>query len=208
MRLGSLEPNIITPQFIEKILSFPNFCPQFHLALQSGCEETLKRMNRRYTPAHYKSAALALRNAIPDCAITTDIIVGFPGETEEEFALSLRFAKEMEFAQAHVFAYSKRAGTKAAEMPNQVPNAEKSRRSRLMIETCALSKEHFLQNHIGKTLPVLFETGENGGFEGFTPDYTKVLVKSGEDLHGKIIETLITGCDGEVCFGSIYINIY
>jgi threonylcarbamoyladenosine tRNA methylthiotransferase MtaB len=203
VRLGSLEPNIITPEFIECVLSLPNFCPQFHLSLQSGCDKTLSRMNRRYTQDKYRSAVLALRQAIPDCAITTDIIVGFPGETQDEFAQSLEFAKEMNFSQAHIFAYSKRSGTKAAEMPDQIPKAEKARRSRIMIETCDVSKEHFLQNHIGKTLPVLFETGENGGFEGFAPDYTKVIVKSGADLHGKIIDTLITECDSDVCFGTI-----
>lgn len=203
VRLGSLEPNIITPEFIDCVKSLSNFCPQFHLALQSGCEETLKRMNRRYTPDRFRKAVAALREALPECAITTDIIVGFPGETNEEFEKSLNFAKEIGFAKAHIFAYSKRAGTKAAVMPNQVAKAEKVRRSHLMIEACAKSTEEFLQSHVGKTFPVLFEAGEKGTFEGFTADYSKILVKSDIDLHGKIIDTLITGVSDEGCLGNI-----
>lgn len=203
VRLGSLEPNIITPEFIDCVKSLPNFCPQFHLALQSGCGETLKRMNRRYTPDHFSSAVKALREALPGCAVTTDIIVGFPGETEDEFQISLNFAKEIGFAKSHIFAYSKRAGTKAASMPNQVSKAEKARRSRVMIEACAETAEKFLQNHVGKTVPVLYEAGHDGSFEGFTADYSKVLVKSDTDLHGKIIDTLITGVSGEECLGKI-----
>jgi threonylcarbamoyladenosine tRNA methylthiotransferase MtaB len=203
VRLGSLEPNIITEEFIECASSMPNLCPHFHLSLQSGCESTLVRMNRRYTPERYAQAVEALRRAFPGCAVTTDIIAGFPGETDEEFLQSLEFAKRINFAQAHIFAYTKRTGTKAAEMPSQVSKLEKNRRSRLLIEACAQSHEQFLKQHVGKTLPVLYEAGENGGYEGFAPDYTKVVVKSRTDLQGKILDTLITGVDGSDCIGEI-----
>lgn len=203
VRLGSLEPNIITPEFIECVTSYKNFCPQFHLALQSGCGATLRRMNRRYTPEQYRNAVHELRHALPGCAVTTDIIVGFPGETQEEFNESLAFAKEMEFSQAHIFAYSKRSGTKAAVMPDQIPKAEKAARSHSMIEACAESKLKFLQSHVGGTYSVLFETGEDGNYEGFTPEYVKVTVHSDENLHGKILNTAITDCGAEECTGTI-----
>lgn len=203
VRLGSLEPNIITPEFIECISSYSNFCPQFHLALQSGCGETLRRMNRRYTPDRFREAVRMLREALPGCAITTDIIVGFPGETQEEFNESLDFAKEIGFSQAHIFPYSKRTGTKAAVMKEQIPKAEKNRRCHIMIEACGESKKRFLQSHVSKTVPVLYEKGENGGFEGFTPDYVKVLINTDKDIHGKILDTLITGVGGDECTGDI-----
>lgn len=203
VRLGSLEPNIITPSFIDCVVSLENFCPQFHLALQSGCAATLRRMNRHYTPDQYRKAVAALRKAFPAPAITTDIIVGFPGETQEEFQESLDFAVEMEFARAHVFPYSKRAGTRAAEMSGQVPKSEKARRSHLMIEACGKSRERFMRSHIGKTVPVLFETFNNGCYEGFAPDYTPVKVKAQSDLRGKIIDAHITGCDSEACIGDV-----
>lgn len=203
VRLGSLEPNIITKEFISCVLSLKKVCPQFHLALQSGCDETLRRMNRHYTTQHYRSAVAALRENIPGCSITTDIITGFPGETPEEFSASLGFAREIGFAKAHVFPYSKRAGTPAAVMANQIPKAEKSRRCREMIETCAVSREQFLKNHIGKDYPVLFEKGEDGWFEGFTADYAPVRVKTGDSLHGKIAFTHIDGVSDDACTGKL-----
>jgi threonylcarbamoyladenosine tRNA methylthiotransferase MtaB len=203
VRLGSLEPNIITPSFIDCVVSLKKVCPHFHLALQSGCDATLHRMNRRYTTGRFREAVLSLREAIPGCAITTDIIVGFPGETDEDFEKSLTFAREMSFSQAHVFPYSKRAGTKAAAMPEQVAKTEKARRSRLMIETCAESRRLFLQSHVGKTIPVLFETASDRVFDGFAPDYAPVKVKTDDDLKGKIKDTIITGCDSDACLGSV-----
>lgn len=201
VRLGSLEPNVVTPEFIACVTSNKKICPQFHLALQSGSAATLSRMNRRYTPERFREAVSALRAAIPGCAVTTDIIVGFPGETEEEFSQSLAFAREMRFSKAHVFPYSKREGTKAAAMPGQVQKAEKARRCRLMIEACAQFHEFFLRSHVGLTVPVLFESRENGLFEGFAPDYAPVRVRSGEDLHGRIVYTAVEASDGEACFG-------
>ena len=203
IRFGSLEPNVITPGFIDCVRSLDKVCPHFHLALQSGCEQTLRRMNRRYTPQRFREAAAALRQAFPGCGITTDIIVGFPGETQEEFAQSLAFAHEIGFSQAHVFPYSKRAGTKAAAMPDQISKAEKSERCRIMIDTCRASQHAFWQAHIGKSMPVLFETGHDGVFEGFAPDYIPVKLRSGIDLAGQIAQTLITDYDSEGCIGVV-----
>lgn len=202
VRLGSLEPNVITPEFIGSVLALKKVCPHFHLSLQSGCEATLKRMNRKYTKDRYREAVELLRSHIPSCAVTTDIIVGFPGETEDEFSESLSFIREIGFSQAHVFPYSKREGTRAAAMPDQVSKAEKNRRVHLMSEAAAISREKFLKAHVGNTYPVLFEAGENGGFEGFTPDYTPVRVNSEKDLHGKIVDTIIIGFDDDGCFGN------
>ena len=203
IRLGSLEPNVITEEFVETVIALKKVCPHFHLSLQSGCAATLKRMNRRYTPERYREAVELLRERIPSCAITTDIIVGFPGETEEEFNESLRFAREIGFSQAHVFPYSKREGTRAAKMPGQISKAEKARRGHIMAEECRKSRAKFLESHVGKTYPVLFEAGENGGFEGFTPDYVPVKVNTEKDLHGKIVDTKITGWNADGCFGTV-----
>lgn len=201
VRLGSLEPNIITPEFIECIKSLPQFCPQFHLALQSGCGVTLKRMNRHYTPEHFRGAVKALRNAIPFPGITTDIIIGFPDESEEEFEESLNFAKEIKFTQGHVFPYSRRDGTPAAKMPNQVPKHVKNERCHKMIEVCTKTKEEFLKSQIGTTVSVLFETGVDGIFEGYAQNYTPVKIKTSENLQGKILKVLITEHKDGFCLG-------
>lgn len=201
VRLGSLEPNIITKDFIDCIKKLPNFCLQFHLALQSGCAATLKRMNRRYDPEQFRTAVKALRENLESPGITTDIIVGFPGETDDEFKVSLDFAKEIAFTQGHIFPYSKRDGTPAAKMPGQISKAEKAARCHRMIDVCAESKEAFLKSQIGRTVPVLFETCHDGVFEGFAPNYAPVKIKTGENLQGKIIDTLITGCEDGFCIG-------
>jgi len=203
IRLGSLEPNIITEDFIRRIKRCDKLCPHFHLSLQSGCEATLQRMNRQYTPAHFERAAGMLREAYPGCGVTTDIIVGFPGETAQEFEQSLEFVSSIGFSQGHVFAYSKRTGTKAAEMPCQVDKTEKSRRSRLMTEACAHSKQAFLNGLAGQTLPVLFEEGRDGSFTGFAPNYASVRVVSEINLRGKIMNVSITGADTLGCSGNL-----
>jgi threonylcarbamoyladenosine tRNA methylthiotransferase MtaB len=203
IRLGSLEPNIVTDDFLSRIKRCEKLCPHFHLALQSGCEATLRRMNRRYIPARFAQAVGKLREAYSDCGITTDIIVGFPGETQEEFAQSLAFVGTTGFSQGHVFSYSKRSGTKAAEMPDQVNNAEKSRRSRLMSEACARSKQSYLESLVGQVLPVLFEEEHDGVFGGFAPNYAPVHVHSQSDLQGRILNIEITGVTGGECCGKI-----
>ncbi len=203
VRLGSLEPDHISDTMLERLKAQDKFCPQFHLSLQSGCDATLKRMNRHYDTAFYTDLVTRIRKMFPDAAITTDIMVGFAGETEEEFEQSLDFAKETGFAKAHIFAYSRREGTVAYRLPNQVSKAEKSRRSRLMLEVTGQSEEEFLKSQIGKTYEVLFETEENGGFGGYTPNYTRVVVSSQKPLCGKIESIKITDAFKDYCIGEI-----
>lgn len=202
VRLGSLEPERLTPPVIQRMQRQEKLCPQFHLSLQSGCDGTLRRMNRHYTAAEYREIVGNLREAFPGCAITTDIMVGFPGETEEEFAASLAFAQEIGFAKAHVFAYSRRPGTVADRAPDQVSAGEKEARSRRMIAAMEESRQAFFRGQLGQRVPVLFERAvEPGVYEGHTPNYTAVRVKSGEDLAGKILWTELTGAGEEYCTG-------
>ncbi|MBE6749870.1 MAG: tRNA (N(6)-L-threonylcarbamoyladenosine(37)-C(2))-methylthiotransferase MtaB [Ruminococcaceae bacterium] len=203
VRLGSLEPDHISDEMLERFKNQEKFCPQFHLSLQSGSDATLKRMNRHYDKAFYLDLVNRIRAMFPDAAITTDIMVGFAGETEEEFSESLEFLKEVGFAKAHVFAYSRREGTVAFGMPNQVTNTEKQRRSKIMLEAAAQSETAFLERQKGKTVPVLFETEENGCYFGYTPNYSRVCVKSEEDLSGEIKNVEITSCENGVCYGKL-----
>lgn len=193
IRLGSLEPNVVTPRFLERAAPLQNLCPHFHLSLQSGCEATLRRMNRRYTPEAYLAAVDALRAAFPGCAVTTDIIVGFPGETEEEFARSAAFAREAGFARVHVFPYSRREGTPAASMPGQLTGREKRARVHRMMEACEPARLAFLRAHVGRELPVLFER-DAGGSEGLTADYARVRVAGAENRAGELLPVRVTGC--------------
>lgn len=204
IRLGSLSPLAITDDFVARASRCPSLCPHFHLSLQSGCAATLARMNRRYTPEEFAEAAAKLRAAFPDCGITTDMIVGFPGETEEEFAQSLAFADQMGFSQVHVFPYSRREGTQAAAMDGQLSKAVKEHRVHLMSSLCAKTQQAFRQRFIGRRLPVLFEkcTG-NGLWEGLTPHYIPVFVQSDDDLHGLIRDVTIQGIQDTGCFGHL-----
>lgn len=203
VRLGSLEPDHISDEMLERFRKQPKFCPQFHLSLQSGCDATLKRMNRHYDSAFYRDLVQRIRKTFADAAITTDIMVGFAGETPEEFAESLKFAEEIGFAKAHIFAYSRRAGTVAYSLPNQVTNAEKSRRSALMIETTGKSEEKFLASQLEKTYEVLFETYEEGIAEGYTVNYSRVAVKSAKNLSGKIRNVKLLSYENEICYGEL-----
>lgn len=203
VRLGSLEPDHITDNMLKRLKAQSKFCPQFHLSLQSGCDETLKRMNRHYDSDFYFDLISRIRKIFDNPTITTDIMVGFAGETEEEFEKSLAFAKKCGFARAHIFAYSKRSGTVAAALPNQVTNAEKQRRARLMAEATKQSEADLLNTLCGQTVSVLFETCEDGFFEGYTENYSRACVKSNENLTGKILNVKITHCDNEKCFGEI-----
>ena len=167
VRLGSLEPEQLTPEVIARMAKQEKLCPQFHLSLQSGCDATLKRMNRHYTTAEYRQIVHNLRQAFPNCAITTDIMVGFAGETEEEFAASLAFAKEIAFAKVHVFAYSRRPGTRAYDMPGQVANKVKEDRSRQMIAATLATQRDFFAAQVGRVEEVLFEQErEKNVYEG------------------------------------------
>lgn len=204
VRLGSLEPELLTPPDIAKMASLPQFCPQFHLSLQSGCDETLKRMNRHYDTAEYRRIVENLREAFENPSITTDIMVGFAGETEEEFRKSLDFAKEIAFAKAHVFAYSIRPGTRAASMPGQLTNACKEARSAAMIAVTDETRKAFLESQIGRVEEVLFETSTaDGMYHGYTANYTPVAVPALENLCGELRKVRITAisADGEGCEG-------
>ncbi len=202
VRLGSLEPDHISDNVLERLKAQKKFCPQFHLSLQSGCDETLKRMNRHYDTAFYRDLVSRIRAVFEDASVTTDVMVGFAGETEEEFSKSLAFAKEIGFAKTHVFAYSRRRGTVAYGLPAQITRAEKAERSRRMIET-ALACEEFLKGLVGKTEYVLFETAEKGFAEGYTPNYSRVRVKSDEPHTGEILPVKIISAEKECCIGEI-----
>ncbi len=204
VRLGSLEPDHISDSMLERFKAEEKFCPQFHLSLQSGCDETLKRMNRHYDTSFYADLVSRIRKMFPDSSITTDIMVGFAGETEEEFQKSVAFLKEIGFAKAHVFAYSRRNGTVADRMPNQITKAEKTRRSRIMIEAALECEQEILKSQIGKTLEVLFETKENGFVFGYTKNYIRVGVKTHLSLEGKTANVKITSVVNDYCVGEVY----
>ena len=203
VRLGSLEPDHITDDMLARFKSQPKFCPQFHLSLQSGCDATLKRMNRHYDSTFYEDLVNRIRAAFSDAAITTDIMVGFAGETDDEFNQSLDFAKKVGFARAHIFAYSRRSGTVEAGLKNQVSNADKQARAHLMAEVTKQTEHEFLNSQIGGTYPVLFETQENDIAEGYTPNYTRVIVKSQKMLTGQILNVLIKSVQDDYCIGEI-----
>ena len=201
VRLGSLEPDFITDEVIARMKAQPKLCPQFHLALQSGCDATLKRMNRHYTTAEYADLCNRLRQHFPNCAITTDVMVGFPGETQEEFEDTLRFVGDIAFARAHIFAYSRRPGTKADRLPNQVDNSEKACRSRQMQEICDKSAAAYAARYVGKTVSVLLETPYSDGIiDGHTDTYLTVMVKT-DKPEGTLLPVRITGCKGDTLYG-------
>jgi len=192
VRLGSLEPRIITPDFCEAVRQLPNLCPQFHLSMQSGCDTVLTRMHRKYDTARYLESVKLLYATFPGCAVTTDMIVAFPGETEEEFQESLSFIRQCGFADMHIFPYSRRPGTPADKMPGQHPNAVKEARSKEAIAVAEEMSLRYRQALVGGTLEVLFEEPEDGFFTGHAPNYVKVYVH-GEKLHNQICTVTVTG---------------
>lgn len=191
IRLSSLEPRVITEDFVKRISRLKKLCPHFHLSLQSGCDATLKRMNRHYTSAEYMEGVRLLRKYFDDPAITTDVIVGFPGETEEEFKDSYEFCKSVGFFEMHIFKYSKRKGTVAEKLPNQVADSDKDRRSDLMLELGEELSHYFRARHIGREAKVLFEEKKKIAgkyyYIGHTPEYIKVAMESGENPENKIL---------------------
>jgi MiaB-like tRNA modifying enzyme len=191
IRLGSLEPRIITKEFVTITSKLEKFCPHFHLSLQSGCDETLKRMNRRYTSSEYYQTCELLREYFVKPAITTDVIVGFPGETEEEFQITKAFLEKVKLYETHIFKYSKRKGTKAADMPNQVAEQIKTKRSNLLQELNEKNQSAFEDGMMGKEVTVLLEeqvTIEGQIYnQGYTKEYVKVAVKSPIDLVNQIV---------------------
>ncbi len=202
VRLGSLEPRTITEDFCRRASALPNLCPHFHLSLQSGCDETLRRMNRRYDTERYDRSVALLRQYFPGMAITTDLIVGFPGETEEEFEKTLDFIRRCGFAQIHVFPYSIRPGTRAAAM-EQVPKSVKEERAARAGAIAAALHEEYLQSCVGKTFPVLFEQpGAPGFYTGHAPNYMEVEAP-GKNLHNCLRPVRITGVEGTLLKGEI-----
>ena len=203
IRLGSLEPDHITDFLLGKLASIPGFCPQFHLSLQSGCDRILKKMNRHYTSAEYSELAFKIRQTFPDAAITTDIITGFPGETEEDFLETLDFVKKIGFEKIHVFPFSRRNGTPAARMNDQVRNVDKIRRAHILSGTADEIRHKYFNSCIGRTFDVLFEAGENGIQNGYTPNYTPVFVKTDKLLTGSIRPVTVIKAGPDGCEGII-----
>lgn len=202
IRLSSVEPVLFTDEFVSEVSKMKKVCPHYHLSLQSGCDETLKRMNRRYTTKEYKEIVDRLRENIPNVAITTDVIVGFPGETNDEFKSTYEFLKEIELSQMHVFKYSPRKGTPAATMENQIDPQMKQLRSDKLLN---LNKENFNKfagRFIGQEVDVLFEQSiAENTYEGLTPNYIRVVVKSDKDIHGEILKVKLTDIRDEYVEG-------
>ena len=199
IRLGSLEPRTVTEAFCRRLAPFPNLCPQFHLSLQSGSDETLRRMNRKYDTARFMESVRLLRAHFPGVAITTDLITGFPGETEAEFAETLAFIRAVGFADMHIFPYSIRPGTPAAKLP-QLPKAVKESRAAAAAAVAAELHRQFLADCVGQTFPVLFEQEKEGLYLGHAPNYMPVFLK-GEGLHNQVIDVTITGLHGDGLMG-------
>ena len=203
LRLGSLEPDVIGPEDFARMAATGKVCPQFHLSLQSGCDATLRRMGRRYDTAHYLATVEEIRHRFPLAAITTDLIVGFPGEMEEDFQTSAAFARQVGFARIHVFPYSQRPGTRAAELPGQLPPEVKKRRAGELIALGEELRGAFLDRMAGTTQEVLFEEGGPEGQTGYTANYTPVTVLSLEGLQGQVRSVHLTGRQGDGCTGEL-----
>lgn len=197
IRLGSIEPLLITVEFVERLKKLEKICHHFHLSLQSGCDETLKRMNRRYTTEQFKEIVRLLRNAYSDVNLTTDIIVGFPGETDEEFNKTYQFLKEIKFYKMHVFKYSPRKGTKAAVMLNQINGDIKEERSKKLIELSDRNEIEYNKSYIGKNVEVLFEEEKDGMYKGHTQNYIMVYCQSKENFDNKIIDVVCEKAEKE-----------
>ena len=191
IRLGSIEPTIITEEFVNRLAKLDKICDHFHLSLQSGCDETLKRMNRRYTCEEFENGTKLLRKAFPKAALTTDVIVGFPGETDEEFNKTYDFLKRIAFYKMHVFKYSQRKGTKAAVMPNQVDGTVKDERSKVLLKLSDENEEKYNSEYVGETVEVLFEEKDGDFYKGHTTNYIEVWAK-GESLENVICNVNIS----------------
>jgi len=202
IRLGSLEPVIANEAFACKLSKLPKVCPQFHLALQSGCDSVLKRMRRRYDTEAYRQSVFALRKYFPDCALTTDVLCGFPGETQEEHAQTLAFCREMGFARMHVFPYSEREGTLAANMPDPVPRHVREDRARELIALGENMADAYRESQLNTVRSVLFETEKNGRSFGYTMEYMHCEAEgnfAGQTLQVKMTGLARDGFSGEVC---------
>jgi threonylcarbamoyladenosine tRNA methylthiotransferase MtaB len=206
IRIGSIDPTFFTEGVVERITALKKLCPHFHLSLQSGCDETLKRMNRHYTSEDYKEVVEVLRKHMPDVSITTDIIVGFPGETQEEFNTTYEFLKEIKLSKMHIFKFSPRKGTRAAEMKDQINGDIKEQRSAKLIDLSSKNEAGFMEKFIGREMEVLYEqihNGEADKYEGYTPNYIKVVSGSSKDIEGEIVNTKLLSIDEEFINGKI-----
>lgn len=203
VRLGSLECDQISDDALLKLSEYKEFCPQFHLSLQSGCDRTLREMNRKYDTAFYRDLVERIRRIFPDASITTDIMVGFPGESDEDFKESCDFVRETGFARSHVFIYSEREGTPAARRHDAVDKSVRAERAHIMGDICRQCERDFLKAQCGKTEKVLFETESDGYWEGYTGNYTRVKVKSAGDLEGKILPVVLTAANEDYCIGEL-----
>ena len=203
IRLGSLEPRTITAEFCQRAVKLPNLCPHFHLSLQSGCDTVLQRMNRKYDSARYYESVKLLREHFDKPGITTDLIVGFPGETEEEFQQTLDFIRKCAFSAMHVFPYSKRPGTPAAARKDQILNAVKEERAHAAAAVAAEMEENFLKQWIGQTVPVLLEEEREGAWRGYTAEYSPVAVMAEGNLHNQVCQVRLERVEQGVLWGSL-----
>ncbi|EQB88253.1 threonylcarbamoyladenosine tRNA methylthiotransferase MtaB [Clostridium punense] len=206
IRIGSIDPTFFSEGVIEKIVELKKMCPHFHLSLQSGCDTTLKRMNRHYTAEDYRVVVENLRRYMPDVSITTDIIVGFPGETEKEFNETYNFLSGIKLSKMHIFKYSPRTGTKAAEMDFQVDGNIKEQRSNKLIELNSKNEKEFMEKFLNRETDVLYEEevkGRENYYIGYTPNYIKVITHSEKDLKGKILPTKLMAVESENMIGKI-----
>jgi len=202
IRLGSLEPSLLTQEFCTRAANLRHLCPHFHVSLQSGCDATLMRMGRRYTAAEYKGYIENLRRAFPDCTVSTDMIVGFPQETVEDFLISRAFAQEIAFDTIHVFPFSARTGTPAARLPQTVPKTDKQKRARALSDTADELEILSLRARIGQTLCVLIEEVDEEGYGvGYTPQYHRVRCKASEHEVGKTVEVFCRGLEHKTLLG-------
>lgn len=202
VRLGSLEPDLLTDAILQRFAAQTKLCPQFHISLQSGCDATLRQMRRRYNTAQYRALCGKLRKLFPDCTLTTDIMAGFPGETEEDFAQSLAFVREIGFEKLHIFPYSRREGTAAAGMPGQIPKQIKEERCRALEEAAREMHAAFLHRQIGKTLSVLPEEQSGVFAQGYSANYTPIRIPR-ETVQGKEIDVCIQTVQGDWCIGQV-----
>jgi threonylcarbamoyladenosine tRNA methylthiotransferase MtaB len=202
VRLGSLEPRIVTPSFAKTLSELPFSCPQFHLSLQAGCDATLRSMNRRYDKARYLESVRLLREAMPETELTTDIIVGFPGETETDFLESVDFVRQVGFLKVHVFPYSRRPGTPAADMPDQIPRAERDRRAAQLSAAAEAVREERMTAVIGRTQQVLLEVRRGEVWHGYTASYMPVFAK-GHGAHNVLVDVRLTGLEADGLAGVI-----
>ena len=204
VRLGSVEPEQMDEPMIKRLAAQPKFCPQFHLSLQSGCDNTLKAMNRHYDTAEYSEIVSNIRKTFDNSTITTDVMVGFAGETEEDFKASMDFVKQTGFAKVHVFPYSRRKGTVADKAPNQIAPNIKEQRAKEMGELVAKSRAEFLKTQVGMTESVLIERLRHGYLEGYTKNYTPVhIISDNDNLCGQIVNVKITSAEDDFCIGTI-----